>query len=147
MNALAHQGIITLLYKASQAGVKIDLLIRGACSLRPGVPGISETITVRSLVGRFLEHSRIYYFRNGGAHDLYLGSADMMPRNLHRRVETLFPIEDNRLKKYIREDILDTYLVDEAKVRTMQSDGSYTRNPHRDQAKAINAQARFLKSR
>ena len=147
MNALAHQGIITLLYKASQAGVKIDLLIRGACSLRPGVPGISETITVRSLVGRFLEHSRIYFFRNGGAHDLYLGSADMMPRNLHRRVETLFPIEDNRLKKYIREDILDTYLVDEAKVRTMQSDGSYTRNPHRDQAKAINAQARFLKSR
>ena len=147
MNALAHQGIIALLYKASQAGVKIDLLIRGACSLRPGVPGISETITVRSLVGRFLEHSRIYFFRNGGAHDLYLGSADMMPRNLHRRVETLFPIEDNRLKKYIREDILDTYLLDEAKVRTMQSDGSYTRNPHRDQVKAINAQARFLKSR
>lgn len=147
MNALAHQGIIKLLYKASQAGVKIDLLIRGACSLRPGVPGISETITVRSLVGRFLEHSRIYYFRNGGAHDLYLGSADMMPRNLHRRVETLFPIEDKRLKKYIREDILDTYLVDEAKVRTMQSDGSYARNPHRDQSKAINAQARFLKSR
>lgn len=147
MNALAHQGIIKLLYKASQAGVKIDLLIRGACSLRPGVPGVSETITVRSLVGRFLEHSRIYYFRNGGAHDLYLGSADMMPRNLHRRVETLFPIEDKRLKKYIREDILDTYLLDEAKVRTMQTDGSYARNPHRDQPKAINAQARFLKSR
>ncbi len=147
MNALAHQGIIKLLYQASQAGVKIDLLIRGACSLRPGVPGISETITVRSLVGRFLEHSRIYYFRNGGAHDLYLGSADMMPRNLHRRVETLFPIEDKRLKKYIREDILDTYLLDEAKVRTMQTDGSYARNPHRDQPKAINAQARFLKSR
>ncbi|MBM3762438.1 MAG: polyphosphate kinase 1 [Acidobacteria bacterium] len=147
MNALAHQGIIKLLYRASQAGVKIDLFIRGACSLRVGVPGVSETITVRSLVGRFLEHSRIYYFRNGGAHDLFLGSADMMPRNLHRRVETLFPIEDKRLIRYIRETILDTYLEDEAKVRLMQSDGTYLRNPRRDAADAINAQARFLKAR
>lgn len=147
MNALAHQGIIKLLYQASQAGVKIDLFIRGACSLRAGVPGVSETITVRSLVGRFLEHSRIYYFRNGGAHELFLGSADMMPRNLHRRVETLFPIEDKRLSRYIRETILDTYLEDEAKVRTMQPDGTYVRNPRRDAPDAINAQARFLKSR
>lgn len=147
MNALAHQGIIKLLYRASQAGVKIDLFIRGACSLRVGVLGVSETITVRSLVGRFLEHSRIYYFRNGGAHDLFLGSADMMPRNLHRRVETLFPIEDKRLIRYIRETILDTYIEDEAKVRLMQSDGTYLRNPRRDAADAINAQARFLKAR
>ena len=147
MNALAHQGIIRLLYQASQAGVKIDLFIRGACSLRPGVPGISDTITVRSLVGRFLEHSRIYCFRNGGAHDLYLGSADMMPRNLHRRVETLFPIEDKRLSKFIREEILETYLADEAKVRLMQPDGTYLRNPRRDAPDAVNAQARFLKSR
>jgi polyphosphate kinase len=147
MNALAHQGIIKLLYQASQAGVKIDLFIRGACSLRAGVPGVSETITVRSLVGRFLEHSRIYYFRNGGTHDLYLGSADMMPRNLHRRVETLFPIEDKRLSRYIRETILGTYLEDEAKVRTMQPDGTYLRNPRRDSPDAFNAQARFLKAR
>jgi polyphosphate kinase len=147
MNALAHQGIIKLLYQASQAGVKVDLFIRGACSLRPGVPGVSESITVRSLVGRFLEHSRIYYFRNGGAHDLYLGSADMMPRNLHRRVETLFPIEDKRLSKQIREEVLGTYLADEAKVRTMQSDGTYLRNPRRDAPDAVNAQSVFLKSR
>jgi polyphosphate kinase len=147
MNALAHQGIIKLLYEASQAGVKIDLFIRGACSLRPGVPGVSETITVRSLVGRFLEHSRIYYYRNGGTHELFLGSADMMPRNLHRRVETLFPIEDKRLSKYIREVILGTYLEDESKVRTMQSDGTYARNSRRDAPDAVNAQAQFLKSR
>lgn len=147
MNALAHQDIVRLLYKASQEGVKIDLFIRGACSLRPGVPGVSETITVRSIVGRFLEHSRIYYFRNGGAHDLYLGSADMMPRNLHRRVETLFPIEDKRLNRFIRENILATYLADEAKVRTMQSDGTYARHERAKAADAVNAQSIFLKAR
>jgi len=147
MNALAHQGIIQLLYRASQAGVKIDLFIRGACSLRPGVPGVSETITVRSLVGRFLEHSRIYYFRNGGSPDLYLGSADMMPRNLHRRVEILFPVEDKRLVRYIRDEILETYLADEVKTRVMQVDGTYLRNPRRDASDTVNAQARFLNSR
>jgi polyphosphate kinase len=147
MNALAHKDIIQLLYKASQAGVKIDLMIRGACALRPGVPGVSETITVRSLVGRFLEHSRIYYFRNGGAHDLYLGSADMMPRNLHRRVETLFPIEDRRLSKYIREEIIECYLADELKVRIMQPDGTYIRHPRYQAKDAFSAQSRFLKSR
>ncbi len=147
MNALAHQGIIRLLYQASQAGVKIDLFIRGACSLRAGVPGVSDNITVRSLVGRFLEHSRIYYFRNAGAHDLYLGSADMMPRNLHRRVEILFPIQDKRLSKYIREDIIGTYLQDETNVRLMQPDGSFARNPRRNAPDAFSAQAKFLKSR
>jgi len=147
MNALAHQGIIKLLYQASQAGVKIDLFIRGACSLKVGVPGVSDNITVRSLVGRFLEHSRIYCYRNGGNHDIYLGSADMMPRNLHRRVEILFPIEDKRLSKYILQEILGTYLADEVKVRTMQSDGTYARNPRRDLPEAINAQVKFLKSR
>jgi polyphosphate kinase len=147
MNALAHQGIIKLLYEASQAGVKIDLFIRGACALRPGVAGVSETITVRSIVGRFLEHSRIYYFRNGGAHDVYLGSADMMPRNLHRRVETLVPIEDRRLIRLVREQILGTYLADEAKVRIMQSDGSYVRHPRAKAADAVNAQGVFLKAR
>jgi len=147
MNALAHQGIIRLLYQASQAGVKIDLFIRGACSLRAGVPGVSDNITVRSLVGRFLEHSRIYYFKNGGAHDLYLGSADMMPRNLHRRVEILFPIQDKRLGRYIREDIIGTYLQDETNVRLMQPDGTFARNPLRNAPDAFSAQAKFLKSR
>jgi polyphosphate kinase len=144
MNALAHRHIIELLYKASQAGVKVDLLIRGACSLRTGVPGVSENIQVRSLVGRFLEHSRIYYFGNGGAHDLYLGSADMMPRNLHRRVEVLFPIEDKRLVRYVRDGILQTYLEDEAKVRTQRSDGTYARSPKHKHPDASNAQAKFL---
>jgi polyphosphate kinase len=146
MNALAHQGIIKLLYEASQAGVKIDLFIRGACALRPGVAGVSETITVRSIVGRFLEHSRIYYFRNGGAHDVYLGSADMMPRNLHRRVETLVPIEDRRLIRQVREKILGTYLADEAKVRVMQRDGTYLRHPRAKEPDAVNAQQIFLKN-
>jgi polyphosphate kinase len=147
MNALAHHGIIKLLYQASQAGVKIDLFIRGACSLRAGVAGVSETITVRSFVGRFLEHSRIYYFRNGGANDVYIGSADMMPRNLHRRVETLVPIEDRRLIRLVREQILGTYLADEAKVRLMQSDGTYARHPRAHAADAVNAQNIFLKGR
>jgi polyphosphate kinase len=144
MNSLAHRQIIELLYRASQAGVKVDLLIRGACALRAGVPGVSENIRVRSLVGRFLEHSRIYYFANGGEQDLYLGSADMMPRNLHRRVEVLFPIQDKRLVRFVREDVLETYLADEAKVRELQSDGTYLRHPNRNAPDAVNAQAKFL---
>ena len=144
MNALAHKDIIALLYEASQAGVKIELIIRGPCSLRPGVKGVSESITVRSIVGRYLEHSRIYFFGNGGDADLYLGSADMMPRNLHKRVETLFPIEDRKLLKQIREGILETYLKDEAKVRIMQSDGTYVRSPRRGAVDAFNSQAKFM---
>ncbi len=147
MNALAHKEIIALLYEASQAGVKIDLIVRGPCSLRPGVKGVSETITVRSIVGRFLEHSRIYYFGNGGTPELYLGSADMMPRNLHKRVETLFPIEDRKLVKQIRDVILESYLKDEAKVRIMQSDGTYARSPRRGADDAFNSQEKFLASR
>lgn len=147
MNALAHKEIIALLYEASQAGVKIDLIVRGPCSLRPGVKGVSETITVRSIVGRFLEHSRIYYFGNGSTPELYLGSADMMPRNLHKRVETLFPIEDRKLAKQIRDGILESYLKDEAKVRIMLSDGTYSRSPRRSAPDAFNAQEKFLASR
>ena len=96
--------MIRMLYRASQAGVKIDLLVRGICCLRPGVPGVSDTIRVTSIVGRFLEHSRIFYFRNGGEEEIYLGSADLMPRNLNRRVEMLFPVEDAELMRRVRDE-------------------------------------------
>ena len=127
MNALVDPQVIGLLYEASQAGVKISLLVRGTCCLRPGIPGISENIDVTSIVGRFLEHSRIYYFRNGGAEEIYLGSADLMPRNINRRVETLFPLEDKALIQHVKNDLLSVYLADTAKARRMNSDGTYTR--------------------
>ncbi len=127
MNALVDGRIIRLLYKASCEGVKIDLLVRGICCLRPGVPGVSENISVTSIVGRFLEHSRIFYFRNGGEEEIYLGSADLMPRNLDRRVEALFPIEDQSLRDRLKNEILDCYLADNVKARRMQPDGTYVR--------------------
>ena len=119
--------MIQVLYQASQAGVKMDLLVRGICCLRPRLPGASENITVTSIVGRFLEHSRVCYFRNGGSPECYLGSADLMPRNLDRRVETLFPVEDPALIDRLRHEILDTYLRDNVKARIMQPDGTYER--------------------
>jgi polyphosphate kinase len=127
MNALVDTEIVQCLYRASQAGVRIDLIVRGICCLRPGIPGVSETIRVRSLVGRFLEHSRAYYFANGGQEEIYLGSADMMQRNLDRRVETLFPVEDPLLREAIHERILKPYLADTVNAFTLQSDGCYTR--------------------
>ncbi len=126
-NSLVDKPMIQLLYQASQAGVKIDLIVRGICCLRPGIPGLSDTITVRSIVGRFLEHSRVYYFRNGGDEQIYLGSADLMPRNINRRVETLFPVEDERFIRHLRDEVLATYLADNTKARRMQPDGTYTR--------------------
>ena len=128
MNALEDPEMIRLLYQASQAGVKIDLLARGICCLRPGVPGVSENIRVISIVGRFLEHSRIYYFQNGGAEEIYLGSADLMHRNLSHRVEIIFPVEPPRLVQRLKE-ILDVYLSDQAKARYLQSDGSLYAQP------------------
>jgi polyphosphate kinase len=127
MNSLVDERIIRLLYRASCAGVEVDLLVRGICCLRPGVPGVSENIRVTSLVGRFLEHSRIYYFLNGGKEEIFLGSADLMPRNLDRRVEILFPLEDAALQSRIKSEILDCYLTDTVKARRMLSDGQYVR--------------------
>ena len=127
MNALVDPQVIALLYEASQAGVKIDLLVRGICCLRPGIPGVSDSIEVTSIVGRFLEHSRIYYFRNGGEEEIYLGSADLMPRNINRRVETLFPLESDSLIRSVKNDILAVYLADTVKARRMNSDGTYSR--------------------
>jgi polyphosphate kinase len=124
MNSLIDPAFIRQLYRASQAGVKIDLVARGICGLRPDIPGLSENIRVISIVGRFLEHSRIYYFHNGGNPDIYLGSADLMPRNLDRRIETLFPIEEPGLKQELIE-ILHIYLADNVNTRLLRPDGSY----------------------
>jgi polyphosphate kinase len=125
MNSLLDRNIVRELYRASQAGVHIDLIVRGVCGLRPGVRGISDRITVRSIVGKFLEHSRVFYFANGGQDELYLGSADWMPRNLYERVEVLFPIKDPMLKQRIRGEILEAYLADNAQARILQPDGRY----------------------
>ncbi|HET9921755.1 MAG TPA: polyphosphate kinase 1 [Ktedonobacteraceae bacterium] len=125
MNSLVDPEIISLLYSASQAGVQIDLNVRGMCSLRPGVPGVSENIRVKSIVGRFLEHSRIYYFGNNGNEEVYLGSADLMQRNLNNRVETLFPIEDPVLRTAIRTEVLERELADTVNSSILLPDGSY----------------------
>ena len=140
MNALIDPLCIAALYRASQAGVTIDLQIRGICCLRPGIPGISENITVSSIVGRFLEHARIYYFHNGGNDEVFLGSADLMPRNLDRRVEVLFPVENPVLRTAIISTILPAQLNDTIKVRLLQSDGSYARKKPSGDSPPLNAQ-------
>lgn len=127
INSLVDSAMIQELYKASQAGVKVDLLVRGICCLRPGLKGVSENIHVTSIVGRFLEHSRMYYFHNNGKEEIYLGSADLMPRNINRRVEALFPIQDLSMIRYLRDEVLQTYLTDNVKARHMNSNGSYSR--------------------
>ncbi len=145
MNALEDAGMIRLLYEASQTGVQIDLIVRGVCSLRPGVPGVSETIRVRSIIGRFLEHSRIYHFHNGGDERVFVGSADLMPRNLNRRVEILFPVEDGKLVRRLRDRILAKYLEDESGTRIMNSEGCYIRAKRTPGKRLASAQAWFLK--
>ncbi len=127
MNALLDKKVITALYQASQAGVEIDLLVRGICALRPDVRGVSDRIRVRSIVGRFLEHSRIYYFGNDGDEDIYIGSADWMPRNLYERVEVLTPVKDSMARTRLRQEILEAYLADNLKTRILAKDGSYRR--------------------
>jgi polyphosphate kinase len=143
MNRLADVEIIRALYEASQAGVQIDLIVRGICMLRPGIPGLSENIRVRSIVGRLLEHSRLYYFANGGEEEVYLGSSDWMPRNLDRRVEVLAPVQDFRLKQYLKDEFLNSYLRDNVKARELLADGTYRRlNPASDE-EAFNCQLSF----
>ena len=127
MNALVDEKIIQALYEAAQAGVQIDLIIRGVCGLKAGIPGISETIRVRSLVGRFLEHTRIYYFYNDGAEDIYLSSADWMHRNLHRRIEVAFPVLDKKLKRRVIKEGLEPYLKDNCQAWEMAASGEYKR--------------------
>ncbi len=147
MNSLADNHCIKALYKASQAGVKIDIQARGICCLRPGVKGISDNISVTSVVGRFLEHPRIYYFRNGGDEEILLGSADLMPRNLYRRVETLFPVEDEIIKMSIRDEILNIHLRDNVKARRMLPDGSYERVEPAENEEPLNSQEWMIKNR
>jgi polyphosphate kinase len=142
VNSLVDSDVIAALYRASCAGVRVDLMVRGVCCLRPGIPGVSERIRVTSVVGRFLEHSRIFYFANGGAEELYVGSADLMPRNLDRRVETLFPIEDPELRKHLLH-ILAIYRRDTANTHLLCPDGTYMQADING-APAFDAQAYFL---
>jgi polyphosphate kinase len=144
INSLNEQGMIDAMYKASQAGVKIDLVVRGICSLRPGVPGLSDNIQVRSIVGRFLEHSRVYYFFNDGNEEFYCSSADWMERNLLRRNESCFEIRQKAMKEQIRSD-LELFLADNCQAWELRGDGAYERlQPAKDEAR-ISAQEIFLK--
>lgn len=140
MNALLDESVIRALYAASADGVKIDLIVRGACALRPGVPGLSENIKVRSIIGRYLEHSRIYYFRNDLEHDVYLASADWMSRNLFRRIEVAFPVLEKSLKKRVMAEGLEPYLKDNMNAWTLDSEGEYQRKKLRSKQTPFSAQ-------
>ena len=143
MNSLCDPGIIAALYEASASGVKIDLIVRGICCLKVGIPGVSENITVRSIVGNFLEHSRIFYFHNGGDSEIYMGSADWMPRNLDRRVEIIFPVIEEELKKKAYH-ILEVELMDNVKAHILGADGEYDKIDKRGKV-LINSQEQFCK--
>jgi polyphosphate kinase len=142
-NRLADKQMILKFYEAARAGVKIDLIIRGICMLRPGVPGLSETITVRSVVGRFLEHSRIFYFENGGNEEVFIGSADLMSRNLKHRIEVIAPVSDPQIRNYLKNVVLDAYLRDNVKARELQRDGTY-RHPAASGDEKFEAQMLFV---
>ena len=143
-NAVVDPPVIRALYRASQAGVEIDLIVRGQCTLLPGLRGISSRIRVRSIVGRFLEHSRIYYFANGGAPELFLGSADWMPRNLYERVEVVFPVKDELLRKRLVEEILPSYLADTRKARVLGPAGQYRQLRKERGLKSFSVQQHFM---
>jgi len=147
MNALVDKACIQALYRASQAGVKVDLQVRGICCLRPGVSGVSDHVTVTSIVGRFLEHTRIYYFRNGGEEEILVGSADLMPRNLYRRVENLFPVEDQHLQDAIRDVVLVGHLKDNVQARRLLADGSYQRIQPRPDEPELDSQLWMIEHR
>jgi polyphosphate kinase len=147
VNSLCDSRIIRSLYRASREGVKIQLLVRGICCLRPGVPGVSDNIEVSSVVGRFLEHGRIYYFSNGGEEEVYIGSADLMPRNIDHRVEVVVPILDPALVRHLCEDVLAVYLADNVKARHMQSNGTYTRKKLAEGRRKVNSQDHLLRER
>lgn len=144
INSLTDDKIIQALYRASQGGVKVDLIIRGICALRPGIAGLSENIRVISIVGRFLEHSRIFYFRNGGDEKIYIGSADWMHRNLDRRVEAAVPINDKQIKQQIKKEILTAYLKDNVNTRILKSDGSYEKIKPDTKKPEFNSQLYFV---
>lgn len=144
MNSLVDKGMIQLLYEASQAGVKVDLLVRGMCCLRPGIKGVSENIRVISVVGRYLEHSRLYYFQNNGEEEIYLGSADLMPRNLNHRVEVVFPVEDKKHIRYLRAKVLEVYFKDNIRARFLNADGSYTRAAPNSDDKPFDVQSHLI---
>ncbi len=147
MNSLVDKDCIKALYQASQAGVAVDLQIRGICCLRPGIPNVSENITVTSIVGRFLEHARIFYFHNAGDEEILIGSADLMPRNLDRRVEQLFPVEDLDLKESLHEHILCIHLKDNMQARRLLSDGSYERVQPQDGEPELDSQVWMIEHR
>ena len=144
MNSLVEPTMIEALYRASQAGVKIELIVRGICCLRPGVKGVSENITVRSIVDRFLEHSRIYYFENARQSEVFAGSADWMPRNLFRRIEVVFPIEDGNLRERVIGEILAVTLADNVKARFLRADGTYRRTEPHNGEKKRRSQTEFI---
>ena len=144
VNSLVDPQMIQLLYQASQAGVQVDLLVRGMCCLRPGIKGVSENIRVISIVGRYLEHSRLFCFHNDGKEEIYLGSADLMQRNLDHRVEVVFPVESKEHIKYLRNHVLETYLKDNARARILQSNGTYTRLIPEVGKDVIDVQEKFM---
>ncbi|TMQ33362.1 MAG: RNA degradosome polyphosphate kinase, partial [Planctomycetota bacterium] len=144
INGLLEPVIVQALYRASQAGVRIDIICRGICALRPGLAGISDNIRVMSIVDRFLEHSRIFYFGNGGDPQVYTGSADWMDRNLSRRVEVVFPIEQPALKQRLIREIMATSMADNTKARELLADGSYRRIAVQSGQPRVRSQERFL---
>jgi len=147
LNGLLDPDVIQALYRASQDGVRIDLNVRGLCALRPGVKGLSENIKVNSIVGRFLEHARIYYFRNGGEEEVFLGSSDMMPRNLKRRVEVLFPVLDEKYRRRLVDEILPIHLKDNVKSRDMLPDGTYVKRKPIKGEEIVHSQDWLIKNR
>jgi polyphosphate kinase len=146
VNAIVDPRFMELLYQASQAGVKVDLLVRSMCCLKPGVKGLSDNVNVISIVGRYLEHSRLYYFYNDGLEEIYMGSADLMPRNLDHRVEVIFPVENADDIRYLRDQMLETYLRDNTHARLMQQNGTYLRREPPNEEKAVDIQEFLMKN-